>query len=513
MFYGFIQLVFFVLLQWSAFAECPDEDKVENQYIVKINSSNLTSSKLGDSRKNYEIKSVLTRQRSANSSSFSKLSNSIETLVIETNDIDSLKNLNPEYIQQDCFAESFSISSDPFSIYQNWYLSSLNADENFSLSKQQDVVVAVVDTGVEIDHEDLRDNIWINQIELDGQNGVDDDGNGFIDDIYGYDVADNDNDPVPTRQDFYLDFDHGTHITGLIGATRNNRIGGMGLTRNQIKIMAVKGFKSLERTPLSDLLKGIYYAVDNGAHIINASWGATKPSEQAEIDAVNYALEREVLIVSAAGNSTEPASWVTPASIPGVITVASLNSRDQLSTFSNYGASVNFVAPGGDGSERLNESLLSSIIENGYDELRGTSMSAPLIAGGLAFLMSQRNDLTAFMALRALNATSKDLRLRPYIGRGEQIYRKADLKEALGYIRETQNIQKLDPMLLTVVNDLESEETLELSSTLKSGGSSGGCGLQSSSANKSGVQGHSVIVTLLFIFPSMLTLWLRRKNL
>jgi len=507
--HAFITLVLICFFPLLVQSKCLDENKVKNQYIIKVNRRELSSSKLSSTVPNFKIKSTLRSIRSVNALTSSKLVQNLETLVIETDRPEEIQKVfEPEFIQQDCYVDIFSLSSDPFSVYQNWYLKSLNADKNFNLTREQDVVVAVVDTGVEIQHEDLRDNIWINTLEANGQTGVDDDGNGYIDDIYGYDVADNDNDPVPTRQDFYLDFDHGTHVAGLIGASYDNRLGIIGIGRNQVKIMAVKGFKSQDRTPISDLLKGIYYAVDNGAHIINASWGATKPAEQAEIDAINYALSREVLVVAAAGNDTEPASWVTPASIPGVVTIGSLNSRDQLSTFSNYGASVNFVAPGGDGSERRNEFILSSVIEDDYDELRGTSMSAPLISGSLALLMSQRRDLTPYMALKAINSTADELRLRPYIGRGEQIYRKVNLDRALTYVQETQNISKLDPRLLTINTNSETEGSLEIGSSLQTSGS-GGCGLQSKEATVSGSQGHSLAVTLLVIFPSFLTFLIR----
>jgi subtilisin family serine protease len=508
-------IVFFTSLLFFnyASAQCPIGHEVEDQFIVKIKEeSALFSSKLNSSSLNYSVKSLIKKSVESGSSSFnSKLSQSYQTLVIETDDIESFKKqVQPEYVQQDCYAEVFRLSNDPFSVYQNWYLRSLGADNSFDLNTNQEVVVAVVDTGVDIGHEDLSQNLWTNTLELNGLTGVDDDGNGFVDDIYGYDVADNDNDPVPTRQDFFLDFDHGTHVAGLIGANFNNTTGIMGLARNQVKIMSVKGFKSLDRTPISDLLKGIYYAVDNGADIINASWGATKPAEQAEIDAIDYALSKEVLVVAAAGNSTEPASWVTPSSISGVVTVGSLNSNNQLSTFSNYGASVNFVAPGGDGRERLNEFIFSTFIENDYGDLRGTSMSAPLVSGALAFLMSQRAGLTPFMALRALNETASEFKLRPFTGRGEQIYRKPSLEQALNYIQDVQNISKLDPKLLTVVSEFENEGTVELSSNLKPGGT-GGCGFQSSAKN-SGMQGHSILVTLLLILPSLLTVLLRRKE-
>ena len=509
MFHGLIQLI--LLVQWFGHAKCPDKNKVENQYIIKVKSSNINSSKLTPSNSEYTLKSVINRTRKSIGSLQSKLSQNYETLVVETRNIDSLKeDLQPEYTQQDCYVEIFSISSDPLSVYQNWYLESLNANGDFNLKSQKEVIVAVVDTGIDIRHEDLRKNIWTNTLEFDGVYGFDDDGNGFVDDIYGYDIADNDNDIIPTRDDLYLDFDHGTHVAGLIGATYDNNIGVMGLSRNQVKLMPVKVLHSNADTPLSDLLKGVYYAVDNGAHIINLSLGGTKPAEQAEIDAINYALSQEVLVVAAAGNDTEPASWTTPASIPGVITVGSLNSQDQLSTFSNYGASVNFVAPGGDGKERFDEVLLNSVVENNYYGLRGTSMASPLIAGSLALLMSQRSDLTPFMALKALKATSNDLKLRPYIGRGEQIYKKPNIEQALIYIRENQNIERLDPRILTVVSDLEGQASTGLSSNLKSN-NLGGCGPQSSISN-SELQSPSFIVILLLIFPSMLTLWLRRKN-
>jgi subtilisin family serine protease len=154
------------------------------------------------------------------------------------------------------------VPNDPL-FNQQWALSSIRASEGWSVTQgSQKIVVAVSDTGVDYNHPDLRNQMWRNEIEFKGTAGVDDDGNGCVDDIHGCDVADADGDPFPGN---LINSGHGTHVAGIIGASANNSLGVAGVAWN-VRIMAVKGFYSTESsTTLSALIESIYYAVDNGA--------------------------------------------------------------------------------------------------------------------------------------------------------------------------------------------------------------------------------------------------------
>ncbi len=509
----------------TLYATCKADQVVNDQYIVKIKDPQNTLQKTTD--KTFLIKSIVRKKKLLKDTSILKTidttdkesvnTNDEQTLVIETKDINTFnRTYKPSFIQQDCFVKPFIESSDSLAVFQNWYLSNINADDIENFSTQRKIVVAVVDTGVDIEHEDLVNNIWTNQTELNGRRGIDDDLNGYVDDIYGYDIADDDNNPKPQNSDIFIDVDHGTHIAGLIGATFNNEVGVYGIAKNNIEIMPVKGFKSLDPTPLSDLLKAIYYAIDNGAEIVNASWGSLKEPEAAEFELINYALSKKVVIVAAAGNTNQSASQITPASMNGVVTVSSINSKNQLSTFSNYGEKVNFLAPGGDGQERLDEALLNTTLNNSYDSFSGTSMSAPLVTGSLALLMSYKSDINAFKALRALTETSTSKNLTNYKGQNETEYRLLNVKRALSYVKDYEDIKELNPM------DLNPDSTLELNQILANeegaaintrlSQTSTGCSSVSSKTSYGSVkksQGHPLMVTFMFLLP-LLTSILKR---
>jgi subtilisin family serine protease/PKD repeat protein len=236
-----------------------------------------------------------------------------------------------------------------------------------------DVIVAVIDTGVDYNHEDLAVNMWRNEDEIPG-NGIDDDGNGFIDDIYGYDFANNDPDP---QDDHY----HGTHCAGIIGAAGNNNIGVAGVTHH-VRIMAAKFLDQSGSGPVSDAVEAIIYAVDNGAMILNNSWGGSAYS-YALADAIVYANDHGALFVAAAGNNyadtdMEP-FYPAGYDVPNVMSIAATDHNDYKALFSNWGpTSVDLGAPG--------ENILSTFPGNQYALLSGTSMAAPHVSGAAALL-------------------------------------------------------------------------------------------------------------------------------
>ncbi len=280
----------------------------------------------------------------------------------------------------------------------------IDATEAWDIQRgREDVVVAVIDSGVDYQHPDIDDNMWINQEELNGQANFDDDNNNYVDDIYGYNFLANRPDPMDDTKN-----GHATHVAGIIAAEGNNGIGITGVAWNA-KIMALKFVNKDGFTNPGTELEAIYYAVDNGADIISNSWGwkevnynsNTWPDFQnfddysrALKEAVDYAVGMGVLVVAAAGNDGDlirESNPQYPAAFDNVIGVAATNSMDYWMNGSDWGAWVDVAAPG--------EDILSlkarSSTRTAYDDQRltsvlsGTSMAAPQVSGLAALLMSE----------------------------------------------------------------------------------------------------------------------------
>jgi thermitase len=271
----------------------------------------------------------------------------------------------------------------------------IDAPEAWSATTgRPDTVVAVIDTGVDISHPDLNDNIWTNPDEIAG-NGVDDDGNHYIDDAHGWDFANDD----ASVFDSATDDGHGTHVAGTMAAEGDNGVGVAGVTWN-VKIMPLK-FISPGKGYVSDAAEALRYAVAEGVKISNHSYGYYDYCggcfSKTLRDAVDYAAGNGHLVVAAAMNGGS--DWVGddndqnpvyPASHDGanVISVAASDQRDALTSFSNYGAtSVDLAAPG--------QSIYSTYPSNTYGNGTGTSMATPHVAGVAALVKAQNPDLDA----------------------------------------------------------------------------------------------------------------------
>ncbi len=233
-------------------------------------------------------------------------------------------------------------------------------------------VIADIDTGVDYNHPDLSANSWMNPGEV--LNGIDDDGNGFIDDIRGWDFVNNDNNPMD-------DNNHGTHTAGTFGAVGNNGIGVVGVNW-RCKIMALKFLNAAGSGSTSGAISCVNYAVNKGVKISNNSWGGGGFS-QALYDAINNGKAVGHLFIAAAGNnsSNNDASPFYPATynLDNIISVASTDRFDNRSSFSNYGATtVDLGAPG--------SSILSTTRNNTYSTFNGTSMATPHVAGVAALV-------------------------------------------------------------------------------------------------------------------------------
>lgn len=249
------------------------------------------------------------------------------------------------------------------------------AAEAWNLQTGGSVVVAVIDTGVDYNHPDLADNIWVNEGEIPG-NGIDDDGNGFIDDYRGWDFNNNDNDP----QD---DHSHGTHCAGTIAAVGNNGIGIAGVNWHA-KIMPLKFLSSGGSGTTADAVSAIMYATMMGAKVMSNSWGGGGFSNALR-DAIEAAKEAGIIFVAAAGNSAGDNDLLPhyPSSYDSenVIAVAATDRNDELASFSCYGLeSVDIAAPG--------VSILSTAPDGGYKYSSGTSMATPHVAGAAALAMA-----------------------------------------------------------------------------------------------------------------------------
>ncbi len=259
-----------------------------------------------------------------------------------------------------------------------------------------DLIVGVVDTGMDYTHPDLAGNRWVNTGEIPG-NGIDDDGNGYVDDIYGYDSVNGDGDPMD-------DHGHGSHTAGTIGAIGNNGAGVVGVCW-RVKLMAIKIFNAAGNTTDAAILEGWEYAADQGARVLNNSWGGG-PYSQAEKDAIDALGARNIVYVSSAGNDSVnmDATPVYPASYDcsNIISVIATDRNDAMTWFSNYGATTTDLAAPGAG-------ILSCAPGGGYQYMDGTSMAAPHVTGACALLLGYRPDLTVAEVKNALMSTADRL--------------------------------------------------------------------------------------------------------
>lgn len=270
------------------------------------------------------------------------------------------------------------------------------------------VVVAVIDTGVDWNHPDLAANIWVNTAELAGLPGVDDDANGYVDDVRGWDFVSvppdwvsPDEDPGPRDND-PMDFKgHGTHVAGIVAAVTDNATGIAGVSWYS-KIMALRaGYADPEGSGLfetSDEVAAIVYAADNGAKVINMSFGGFEPSKT-EKTALDYASARGVTLVAAAGNDRCRCREF-PAAYANVIAVAASDRNDNSARFSNFGPWIDVAAPGVD--------IASTYPSGGYENLAGTSMAAPHVAGVAALLAAQHPDFSPGKIRQALRFSAAD---------------------------------------------------------------------------------------------------------
>ena len=266
-----------------------------------------------------------------------------------------------------------------------------------------EVIIAVLDSGTQLGHEDLAGNLWSNPGEL-PDNGIDDDDNGKVDDLWGWHFYhewawDGERYDYLPREDNHVtdDLGHGTHVAGIAGAAIDNGVGIAGMAGGS-RLMTVKVLDQYGNGWYSDLAQGIVYAVDNGAQIINLSLGG-EPASQTLQEAVNYAQAHRVLVVAAAGN--DGGAVLYPAACQHVLAVAATNEDDERASFSNHGPETDVAAPGTD--------IYSTWYRGNYFTDSGTSMAAPHVSGLAALIWSARPDMSVAQVTEIITSTTADV--------------------------------------------------------------------------------------------------------
>jgi subtilisin family serine protease len=334
--------------------------------------------------------------------------------VVETSDeeatADKLEQMNAvEYVEPNYVLHASRVPNDD-AFGEQWGLRNLGAlggkaDADISaisawdIATDGNVIVAVIDTGIDYRHQDLEPNVWINSNEA--ENGQDDDNNGLVDDLHGTDFVNGDTDPAD-------DAGHGSHVAGVIGAEGNNGVGVSGVSWHP-KLMGLKFLDQNGEGNTADAAYAIDYAIEHGASVINASWGGPAFS-QTLYEAVRRAADHDVLFVAAAGNegknSDSSPDYPAAFDLPNVISVAASDRSDHLLPYSNYGrSSVDIAAPGDD----IYSTVPTDVDPSGYASFSGTSMAAPSVAGAAALYMSHSASSSAQQARGAILQTADQL--------------------------------------------------------------------------------------------------------
>lgn len=318
----------------------------------------------------------------------------IWSIVDNTNSQNTVEIAEPVY-KYFTSEESVPSAEDNKGMDKQWYLKdqkleSVWGNEDYGNTAGEGTVVAVIDTGVDYNHEDLQDNIWTNSAEVSGTTGADDDNNGYVDDVHGINLID----PNETPMD---DHGHGTHVAGII-AMENNNVGGVGIAYKS-KIMPIKAGGSDGTFNSTDIAKAIVYAYKNGADVINMSFGSSAHSALIE-NALQDAFGSCVL-VAAAGNKSVPTADcplggrnMYPASYSYVIGVMAYDEANSFASFSNWdykpnaNAEYEVVAPG--------VSVYSTLPNGRYASWNGTSMAAPMVSAEAAILRSSLKDKSTY---------------------------------------------------------------------------------------------------------------------
>ncbi len=300
-----------------------------------------------------------------------------------------------EFATLNYIVQAFETPNDP-GFGSQWGMTKIEAPSAWNISHgSAAITIAVIDTGVDLDHPDLAGKLWVNTDEIPA-NGLDDDFNGYIDDVNGYDFYNFDAFPDD-------DNSHGSHVAGIAAAATNNGVGVAGVSWGA-KIMALKALNYNGNGSTADLAEAVYYAVDNGAKVINMSLGipwTSWPCNYPDIEtAFTYAVNHNVLLVVAAGNDGKY-GVSCPGAYDQAMAVGSTDSSDNRSSFSNYGPRLDIAAPG--------SSIYSTWSNGTYGTKSGTSMATPHVAGLAALVWGMAPNMTAAQVRQTIESTADDL--------------------------------------------------------------------------------------------------------
>lgn len=364
-----------------------------------------------------------------------------------------------DQLQTSSASDQYTQSNAHTNVQQTWGV--ISVGQNF-----EKPIVAIVDTGLDYNHKVFKDSgaVWVNTAELNGRAGVDDDGNGYIDDIRGWNFWASNNNPMD-------DDEHGTHVAGIVLGVSQD-IMKTTLDPAIIQIMPLKFLGADGSGTTADAIAAIYYAVNNGASVINNSWGGSSYSQSLH-DALAYAYEHKVLIVTAAGNygKNNDSNPMYPANypVPSQISVAATTDTDYLASFSNYGSqSVHVGSPG--------VAILSTIPDGLFRYMSGTSMAAPFVAGMAALSIREANHLSGYQIKNIiLNSSASVGNLR------SKVITEARVDSYLAVVssKAEVNTQSSQPTYNGASSSNSSSASRETASTSK-----GGCGLVKSTGNK-----------------------------
>lgn len=304
----------------------------------------------------------------------------------------------PQYINRMCYTPN----DNGTSLGLQYFLDKIQAYNAWDVWKgDTNTVIGIVDSGTDWDHPDLAANVaknWNDPID-----GIDNDGDGFTDNFHGWDVSENDNDPTVGGSD------HGSHVSGCAAEVADNGTGGAGPSF-KCRLMGVKSSLDASTTSIDNGYDGIVYAADHGCNIINLSWGRGGGFSQFESDIIDYAaINHDVTVVTAAGNSGVDETFY-PTQYDNAVSVAATSSNDGKASFSNYGFKVDVCAPG--------DNIYSTVYNNNYTFMSGTSMASPVAAGCAAMIKSRFPSFNHEQVRQQLRVTADNI----YSVAGNSVY-------------------------------------------------------------------------------------------
>ena len=384
----------------------------QGEILVKMKSS-ISNSSAESVEKKYNIKTKKHLKKQLDVVKFDTTKYSADEVLSNLNNNPNVEYAEPNYISK----LSSSPKNEPY-FNKMWGLNNIttkdidiNVENAWKITTgNPNLVVGVIDTGIDNNHVDLKSNIWINTKEIAG-NGIDDDKDGYIDDHNGWNFPNGTN-------NVFDDNSHGTHVSGIIAASANGR-GTVGVAPN-VKIMPLKATDYQGDLYTSDVISAIQYGTSHGVKLFNCSFGGEDFS-QSEYDAIKNS---DALFMCAAGNGDAYGNGINndgvnknyPSSfdLPNIISVASVKSDGTLSTFSNYGLkSVDIAAPGSD---------IYSTVPGGYGSKSGTSMATPYVTGVVALVLSTNMNLTSIQVKNSImKSTNKLPELEKVISTGAMV--------------------------------------------------------------------------------------------